>query len=124
MVIIPECYYLNQLESYPDNLNDFVLKPLFSFAGLGVEVDVTKEKLDSIKNKDNYILQQKVDYAPLIETPDGFSKAEIRMMFLWKDRNQKPMLVNNLIRTSKGKMMGVDFNKNKTWIGSSIAFHP
>ncbi|MDY0083261.1 MAG: hypothetical protein RBR74_08785 [Ignavibacteriaceae bacterium] len=121
---VPECYYLNQLDKYPDNLNDFVLKPLFSFAGLGVEVDVTKEKLDSIKNKDNYILQQKVEYAPLIETPDGFSKVEIRMMFLWKDKNQKPLLVNNLIRTSKGKMMGVDFNKNKTWIGSSIAYHP
>lgn len=121
---VPECYFLNELEKYPENLNDFVLKPLFSFAGLGVDVDVTKEKLDSIENKSNYILQQKVDYAPLIETPDGFSKVEIRMMFLWKDKNEKPLLVNNLIRTSKGKMMGVDFNKNKTWIGSSIAFHP
>ena len=85
---------------------------------------VTKEKLDAIENKSNYILQQKVDYAPLIETPDGFSKVEIRMMFLWKDKSEKPLLVNNLIRTGKGKMMGVDFNKNKTWIGSSIAFHP
>jgi hypothetical protein len=56
----------------------------------------------------------------LIKTPDGFSKVEIRMMFLWKD---KPVLVNNLIRMSKGKMMGVDFNKNKTWVGSSVAFH-
>lgn len=121
---VPECYFLNELEKYPDNLNDFVLKPLFSFAGLGVEVDVTKEKLDAIDNKSNFILQQKVDYVPLIETPDGFSKVEIRMMFLWKDKNEKPLLVNNLIRTSKGKMMGVDFNKNKTWIGSSIAYHP
>jgi len=121
---VPECYFLNELEKYPVNLNDFVLKPLFSFAGLGVEVDITKEKLDAIENKSNYILQQKVEYAPLIETPDGFSKAEIRMMFLWKNKNEKPFLVNNLIRTSKGKMMGVDFNKNKTWIGSSIAYHP
>lgn len=120
---VPECYFLNELENYPDTLNDFVLKPLFSFAGLGVEVEVTKEKLNDIENKSNYILQQKVDYAPLIETPDGFSKVEIRMMFLWKNKNEKPLLVNNLIRTSKGKMMGVDFNKNKTWIGSSIAYH-
>ncbi|MFZ2325036.1 MAG: hypothetical protein WAV89_15245 [Ignavibacteriaceae bacterium] len=118
---VPDCYFLNELEKYPDNLEDFVLKPLFSFAGLGVEVDVTKEKLDRVKDRSNYILQQKVDYAPLIETPDGFSKTEIRMMFLWDD---KPVLVNNLIRTSKGKMMGVDFNKNKTWIGSSVAYHP
>lgn len=121
---VPECYFLNELESYPDNLNDFVLKPLFSFAGLGVDVKITKEKLNSIENKSNYILQQKVEYAPLIETPDGFSKVEIRMMFLWENANEKPLLVNNLIRTSKGKMMGVDFNKNKTWVGSSIAYHP
>ncbi|MBK7629759.1 MAG: hypothetical protein IPJ23_03415 [Ignavibacteriales bacterium] len=121
---VPECYFLNQLEKFPDNLNDFVLKPLFSFAGLGVDVDVTKEKLIGVENKSNYILQQKVDYAPLIQTPDDFSKVEIRMMFLWENKNGKPVLVNNLIRTSKGKMMGVDFNKNKTWIGSSIAYHP
>jgi hypothetical protein len=121
---VPECYFLNELEKYPDNLNDFVLKPLFSFAGLGVDVEVTTAKLDAIQNRSNYILQQKVDYAPLIETPDGFSKVEIRMMFLWTNKYEGPVLVNNLIRTSKGKMMGVDFNKNKTWIGSSIAYHP
>lgn len=121
---VPECYFLNELENYPANLNDFVLKPLFSFAGLGVDVDVTKEKLNTVKNKSNYILQQKVEYAPLIKTPDGYSKVEIRMMFLWENKNEKPLLVNNLIRTSKGKMMGVDFNKNKTWVGSSIAYHP
>jgi hypothetical protein len=118
---VPECYFLNELDEYPANLSDFVLKPLFSFAGLGVDVDVTKQKLDATANRSNFILQRKVEYAPLIDTPDGFSKAEIRMMFLWQD---KPLLVNNLIRTSKGKMMGVDFNKNKTWIGSSIAYHP
>lgn len=117
----PDCYFLDELSEYPDNLNDYVLKPLYSFAGAGVEVDVTKELLGSISDRSNYILQKKIEYAPLIKTPDGFSKVEIRMMFLWKD---KPVLVNNLIRMSKGKMMGVDFNKNKTWVGSSIAFHP
>ncbi len=120
---VPECYFLSELNSYPENLNDFVLKPLFSFAGLGVDVDVTREKLDAITDRENYILQQKVDYAPLIETPDGFSKVEIRMMFLWEENHDKPELVYNLIRTSKGKMMGVDFNKNKTWVGSSLAYH-
>lgn len=117
---VPECYFLSELKEYPDDLQNFVLKPLFSFAGMGVDVEVTKEKLDSIRDKENYIIQKKIDYAPLIETPDGYSKAEIRMMYLWKD---EPVLVNNLIRTSKGKMMGVDFNKNKTWVGSSIAYH-
>jgi len=119
---IPQCYFLNELEKYPDDLSKFVLKPLFSFAGLGVEVDLTKQMLYKISDKKNYILQEKIEYAPLIETPDEPSKVEIRMMFLWP-RAKKPILVNNLIRMSKGKMMGVDFNKNKTWVGSSVAYH-
>jgi hypothetical protein len=102
------------------NLSKYVLKPLFSFAGTGVEIDPTQDQLDSIKDKKNYILQEKIEYAPVIQTPDGYSKFEIRMMYLWKD---KPVLVNNLVRMSKGKMMGVDYNKNKTWVGSSLAFH-
>lgn len=120
---VPECYFLDQLENYPEDLSQFVLKPLFSFAGLGVDVDVNKDKLDSITDRENYILQQKVDYAPVIKTPDGYSKVEIRMMYLWEENSQQPQLVMNLIRTSKGKMMGVDFNKNKTWVGSSLAYY-
>lgn len=116
----PECFFLNELKEYPSDLENYVLKPLYSFAGSGVKVDVTKEILQSINDPQNYILQKKVEYAPLIETPDGFAKAEIRMMFLWID---KPILVNNLLRVSKGKMMGVDYNKNQTWIGANIAFH-
>jgi len=117
---VPNCFYLRDLTYYPDNLENYVLKPLFSFAGLGVKIDVTNEMLDEIKDPENYILQEKVEYAPLIETPDELAKAEIRMMFLWSD---KPMLVNNLVRQSKGKMLGVDFNKNKTWVGGSTALH-
>ncbi len=116
---VPRCYFLNELDNYPDDLNHFVLKPLFSFAGLGVEVDVTKEMLDKVENKSNYILQEKVEYAPLIETPDEHAKVEIRLMILW---DEKPILATNLVRTSKGKMMGVDFNKNKTWVGSNLAY--
>lgn len=119
-IYAPECYYLDQIEKLPDNLSDYVLKPLYSFAGSGVKVEISQEEIEKIRDKENFILQKKVEYAPLIETPDGFSKAEIRMMFLW---DEKPVLVNNLLRTSKGKMMGVDFNKNKTWVGSNIVFH-
>lgn len=115
------CYFLNELDKYPDDLNRFVLKPLFSFAGLGVEVDITKQMFDKIADRSNYIIQEKVEYAPIIETPDGYSKVELRLMFLWDD---KPVLATNLVRTSKGKMMGVDFNKNKTWVGSNLAYHP
>jgi hypothetical protein len=117
---VPKCFYLRDLTSYPNDLANYVLKPLFSFAGLGVKIEVTKKMLDEIKDPENYILQEKVDYAPLIETPDEYAKVEIRMMFFWKE---KPILVNNLVRQSKGKMMGVDFNKNKTWVGGSTALH-
>lgn len=117
---VPKCYYLKKLENYPSNLENFVLKPLFSFAGHGVEVELTKSKLEKISDPENYILQEKVEYAPLIKTPEGYSKVEIRMMYIW---NEKPQLVNNLVRMSKGKMMGVDFNKNKTWVGSNLAYH-
>ena len=71
----------------------------------------------------SWILQKKVQYAEFLETVDGRrSKAEIRMMFLWPDGGE-PILVNNLVRMSQGKMMGVDFNKDKTWVGASIALH-
>ncbi len=117
---VPECYFLNELSGFSDDLSNYVLKPLFSFAGHGVEVDLNKKILDAIEDPENYILQKKIEYAPVIKTPDENSKVEIRMMFLWDD---KPLLVNNLVRMSKGKMMGVDFNKNKTWVGSTLAFH-
>jgi hypothetical protein len=117
---VPKCFYLRDLTSYPSDLENYVLKPLFSFAGLGVKIDVTKKMLDEIKDPENYILQEKVEYAPLIETPDEFAKVEIRMMYFY---DKQPILVNNLVRQSKGKMMGVDFNKNKTWVGGSAALH-
>lgn len=115
---VPRTFFLNALERYPEPLSNYVLKPLFSFAGSGVIIDVTREQLEAIpvQERSNYILQEKIAYAPLIKTPDEPAKAEIRMMFIWQE---KPRLVNWLARLSKGKMMGVDFNKNKTWIGSS-----
>ncbi len=117
---VPNCYFLDQVDELPNDLHNYVLKPLFSFAGHGVEIDLTKEMLKKIEDPQNYILQEKINYAPLIKTPDEYSKVEIRMMYLW---NEEPLLVNNLIRMSKGKMMGVDYNKDKTWVGSSSAFH-
>lgn len=115
----PKSFYLDQLNNYPDDLENYVLKPLYSFAGSGVEVDVSLEMLSNINDKQNYILQEKVEYAPLINTLEGYSKAEIRLMYLWDD---KPVLVNNLIRTGRGKMMGVDYNKGFNWIGAYIGF--
>jgi uncharacterized protein (UPF0248 family) len=116
----PPTSFVSDLRELPDDLENYVLKPLFSFAGLGVEMGPSPERLRSLPDPENFILQRKVDYAAAIGTPDDPAKAEIRMMFVWKDR---PMLVNNLVRMSKGKMMGVDFNKDKTWIGGTLAYH-
>jgi hypothetical protein len=118
----PPCHLLSELRETPGDLENYVLKPIFSFAGLGVEVEVTAAKLRAVENPEAWILQRKVEYAPVIATPDGHAKAEIRMMFVW--RRGAPLLVNSLVRTSKGKMLGVDFNKDQTWIGASVAFHP
>jgi hypothetical protein len=105
-------------------IEDYVLKPLYSFAGLGVDMDPTREKLSALEKPREWILQKKVQYAEFVPTPDGpKSKAEIRMMFVWPEEDTAPTLANNLVRMSQGKMMGVDFNKEKTWVGSSIALH-
>jgi hypothetical protein len=107
-----------------ESLAHYVLKPLYSFAGLGVDMEPTQEKLAALKNPRQWILQKKVEYAAFVPTPDGArSKAELRMMFVWPQDDKNPTLVNNLVRMSQGKMMGVDFNKEKTWVGSSIALH-
>ena len=106
-----------------EQIDSYVLKPLYSFAGLGVDMEPTREKLAALKNPRQWILQKKVEYASFVPTVDGpKSKAELRMMFVWSERGE-PVLLNNLVRMSQGKMMGVNFNKDKTWVGSSIALH-
>jgi len=110
--------------SATENIGDYVLKPLYSFAGHGVDMEPTQQKIAALKNPCEWILQKKVDYAPFAVTVDGKkSKAEIRMMFVWPDNDRNPTLVNNLVRMSQDKMMGVDFNVDKTWVGASIALH-
>ena len=107
-----------------ERIDSYVLKPLYSFAGLGVDLEPRREKLSALKNPHEWILQKKIQYAEFVPTVDGQkSKAEIRMMFVWPDDDRDPVLVNNLVRMSQGKMMGVDFNVDKTWVGASIALH-
>jgi len=107
-----------------ERIDSYVLKPLYSFAGLGVDLEPTREKLSALKNPHEWILQKKIQYAEFVPTVDGQkSKAEIRMMFVWPDDDRDPVLVNNLVRMSQGKMMSVDFNVDKTWVGASIALH-
>jgi hypothetical protein len=107
-----------------EKIDNCVLKPLYSFAGHGVDMGPTREKISALKNPHEWILQRKVDYAAFVRTVDGQkSKAEIRMMFVWPDADRDPALVNNLVRMSQGTMMGVDFNIDRTWVGASIALH-
>jgi hypothetical protein len=119
---VPECRYLNEIEKYPDDLENYVLKPLYSFAGTGVKLHIGAADLDAIEDKENFILQRKVNYAPVIDTPTGPAKFEIRMLMLWEAGAPKVHVVNNLVRVSKGEMVGVRYNKDKDWVGASVAF--
>ena len=119
---VPPTFYLNSLTEMPADLQNYVLKPLFSFAGMGVVIDVTKDDIDQIKDPENWILQRKVKYADVIQTPDGPAKAEIRLFYFWKDGWERPVGVHNLSRLSKGKMIGTRYNKDKTWVGGTVSF--
>ncbi|WP_312423069.1 hypothetical protein [Epilithonimonas sp.] len=120
---VPKSYFLLD---FPENeqLENFVLKPLFSFAGSGVNLNPTQEIISQIDDKQNYILQRKVTYAPLFEDINGeFSKAESRLLFAWNPDEENPELLVNLVRMTKAAMVNVDFNKKDAiWIGSSMAF--
>jgi hypothetical protein len=120
---VPDTFFLNELAEIPTDLENYVLKPLYSFAGAGVKFDVKQEDITQIADKQNYILQRKVQYEPVIKTTDGgFVKVELRMLFVWRKADEKPVLLTNLARLSRGVMIGVDFNKDKTWVGGSVGF--
>jgi len=119
---VPKTYFLNELKQIPGDLENYVLKPLFSFAGMGVVIDVTQADIDAVQDPGNWILQRKVKYADVIETPDIPAKAEIRLFYFWKNDWERPVAVHNLARLSKGKMIGTRYNKNKEWVGGNVAF--
>ncbi|REC50095.1 ATP-grasp domain-containing protein [Chryseobacterium pennipullorum] len=120
---VPKSYFLHQFPQ-EERLEDFVLKPLFSFAGSGVNLNPTQAIIDAITDKENYILQRKVRYEPIFEDINGeFSKAEIRLLYIWRESDERPILLENLGRMTKAAMVNVDFNKKDAiWIGSSNAF--
>ncbi|MBA6154700.1 hypothetical protein [Gelidibacter maritimus] len=119
---VPKSYYLDKLETIPTDLENYVLKPLYSFAGAGVQIHVDKAMIAAVEDKSNYLLQEKVAYAPIIETMDDPAKCEIRMMLLHNSKTNTTQIVSNLIRLSKGEMVGVKYNKDKTWVGGSTGF--
>lgn len=119
---VPKTSFLNELKEIPNDLENYVLKPLFSFSGQGVIIDVTIDDINNVKDPENWILQRKVKYANVIATPDIAAKAEIRIFYFWKEGTARPIPVNNLSRLSKGKMVGVRYNTDKEWVGGSLAY--
>jgi hypothetical protein len=121
---VPRATFVSDLERIPDDLSGYVLKPLFSFAGGGVNIEPTRADIDAIPASERHAwcLQEKIEYEPALQAADGGGvKMEIRLMFLRPDDEPKPILAQNLVRLSRGKMLGVDFNKQFTWVGSSVA---
>lgn len=123
--LVPEARLLSDLDRVPDDLDRWVLKPLFSFSGSGVKVDVTREDLAAVpeSERSSTLLMRKVDYAPVVKAADGGrSRVEVRVMCVWRDG--RPLPVTTLARLSQGRMMGVKFNRDKTWVGSTSCLWP
>ncbi len=122
---VPRSHFLHEVTDLPADPENYVLKPLYSFAGLGVVVGPTLEQLSAIPLRDrrNYILQERVRFAPVIQTPHGPTMAEIRIMYIWLPSMPQPLAANLIVRMGRGKQMGVDYNKNLEWVGASAGFY-
>ncbi|HTT60397.1 MAG TPA: hypothetical protein VMG35_01100 [Bryobacteraceae bacterium] len=115
---VPQTWFLDQLHHIPQDTHNYVLKPLFSFAGLGVRIGPPRAEIMAIPagQRRNYILQERVNFEPVIETPHGKTRAEIRIMYIWLD---DLLPVSLLVRMGRGDMMGVDHNQDLEWVGAS-----
>jgi hypothetical protein len=136
---VPRSWFLDQLppafcsaglqpgspNKWPADLENYVLKPLYSFAGLGVVVGPTPADLDTIprEKRHDYLLQERMRFEPVIATPHGPTQAEIRVMYLWAGDQKDDLQVGPcIVRMGRGKMMGVDHNRDLEWVGASAAF--
>jgi len=117
---VPKTWFLDRLERIPEDLQNYALKPLYSFAGLGVVIAPRKEDIEAIpaEKRAEFILQERLHFEPVIETPFGGTKAEVRVMYVWQ---QELKAVLTIIRMGRGLMMGVDQNKDMEWVGASAA---
>lgn len=125
---VPRARYLSDVAAVSEDVSDrYVLKPLFSFAGSGVNVTPTAADIAAVPaaQRGAWCLQEKIDYAPLLIAADGDGvKVELRLIYLRPDDAPQFTLAQNLCRLSRGAMMGVDHNKAHTWVGSSIGMWP
>jgi hypothetical protein len=120
---VPETHFLDHLDVLPADRERWLLKPLFSFAGGGIVFAPTDAQISAIPpgERHGYILQERISFAPVIETPEGPTQVEIRIMYL-RDRDDALRPVLPLLRMGRGQMMGVDHNKGLRWVGASAAF--
>jgi hypothetical protein len=119
---VPRTWFLHEVPEIPEDLAKHVLKPLYSFAGWGVRIGPDREEISRIGDPENWILQERVDFASVIDTPHGPTKAEIRIMYIWPS-DATPQAVCSIVRMGRGRMMGVDHNRNMEWVGASAALY-
>lgn len=128
---VPDAVFLDdwfrgKRKSLDDDPRNLLLKPLYSFAGKGIQFAPTEAELAAIPESDRplYLVQERVHFAPVIATPEGMTQAEIRVMYVWPEDAPEMIAACSLVRLGRGLMMGVDHNRDQSWIGGSAAFFP
>ena len=128
---VPACVFLDEWfegrrEAIPEDREKLLLKPLYSFAGKGIQFAPTDAELNAIPRAErhDYLLQERVQFEPVIETPHGATQAEVRLMYVWPQGAAEMTPVISLVRLGRGLMMGVDHNRNQEWVGGSAALFP
>ena len=118
---VPRTWFLDELKALPADRENYLLKPLYSFAGIGVKFAPSDEDIVAIptQQRHEYIIQERIAFESVIDTPHGMTQAEIRIMYIWLEANPQPTPVLTLVRMGRGKMMGVDHNRNLEWVGGS-----
>lgn len=119
---VPKTWFLDENPVIPTDNENYILKPLYSFAGVGIKFAPTEKDVDAIPagERHDYIMQERLRFEPVIATPHGMTQMETRIMYVWPEGGElTPVLP--LLRMGRGMMMGVDHNKNLEWVGGSAA---
>ncbi len=119
---VPRTWFLDENFTIPDDNHNYILKPLYSFAGAGIKFAPTEADIEAIPagERHNYIVQERMRFEPVIATPHGMTQMEVRIMYVWPEAGElTPVLP--LVRMGRGMMMGVDHNRDLEWVGGSSA---
>jgi hypothetical protein len=124
-VFLDDWFAKRNIDAFPEDRAKLLLKPLYSFAGKGIQFAPTDDDINAIPVAERhlYLLQERVNFEPVIQTPHGPTQAEIRIMYLWPDGGTLEPVIS-LVRLGRGLMMGVDHNRDKQWVGGSAALMP